>query len=127
MGLIKGVHHIALKCCGAEEYTRTVAFYRDILGLPVVRQWDTGIMLDMGNSVMEIFKDGQQRLGQGTIRHFALRTQDVDACVEAVSKAGYEVFIEPNDIVISSNPVFPARIAFCKGPVGEEIEFFKEL
>lgn len=127
MGLIEGVHHIALKCCGGEEYARTVAFYRDILGLPAVRQWDTGIMLDTGNSLMEIFNDGQQSLGQGAIRHFALRTPDVDACAEAVSKAGYEIFIEPNDIVIPATPPFPARIAFCRGPVGEEIEFFKEL
>ena len=39
---------------------------------------------------------------------------------------GYEVFTQPNDIVIGSVPPFPARIAFCHGPVGEEIEFFQE-
>ena len=38
----------------------------------------------------------------------------------------YEVFIQPKDIVIASTPEFPARIAFCHGPVGEEIEFFQE-
>ena len=53
-------------------------------------------------------------------------TDDVDACVEAVKAAGYEVFIEPKDIEIASTPVFPARIAFCKGPLGEEIELFEE-
>ena len=37
---------------------------------------------------------------------------------------GYEVFIEPKNIEIASLPTFPARIAFCKGPQGEEIEFF---
>ena len=46
--------------------------------------------------------------------------------MEAVKAAGYEVFIEPKDIVIASNPPFPARIAFCRGPLGEEIEFFQE-
>ena len=40
--------------------------------------------------------------------------------------AGYEVFIEPKDIQIQSDPVFPARIAFCRGPLGEEIELFQE-
>ena len=60
------------------------------------------------------------------IRHFAFATNDVDACVEAVKAAGYEVFIEPKDIEIASTPVFPARIAFCKGPLGEEIELFEE-
>ena len=64
--------------------------------------------------------------GKGVIRHFAFATDDVDACVEAVKAAGYEVFIEPKDIEIASTPVFPARIAFCKGPLGEEIELFEE-
>jgi hypothetical protein len=30
------------------------------------------------------------------------------------------------DVVIPSIPEFPIRMAFCKGPLGEEIEFFKE-
>ena len=50
----------------------------------------------------------------------------IDACVESVKAAGYEVFIEPKDIKIASTPAFPARIAFCKGPLGEEIELFEE-
>ena len=47
--------------------------------------------------------------------------------MEAVKAAGYEVFIEPKDIEIASIPAFPARIAFCKGPLGEEIELFEEV
>ena len=42
------------------------------------------------------------------------------------AEAGYEVFIEPKDIVIGSVPEFHARMAFCFGPLGEQIEFFKE-
>ena len=42
MSLVKGIHHIALKCCGVEEFNKTVGFYRDILGLPVVRTWGSG-------------------------------------------------------------------------------------
>ena len=33
---------------------------------------------------------------------------------------------QPVDIVIPSKVPFPARIAFCIGPVGEEVEFFAE-
>ena len=99
MALIKGIHHVALKCCSSEEYKNVAEFYGDILGLSVARKWDGGIMFDTG---------------------------DVDACVSAVRKAGYEVFIEPKDIEIQSDPRFPARIAFCRGPLGEEIEFFCE-
>ena len=46
--------------------------------------------------------------------------------MRVVREAGYEVFIEPRDIVIASEPPFPARIAFCRGPLQEEIEFFQE-
>ena len=128
--MIKGVHHIALKCMGVEAFEKTVQFYRDVLGLRVVRAWGEGeglgIMLTTGDAMLEIFASGTDLPGQGAIRHFALATDDVDACVRAVEAAGYEVFIQPKDIVIASTPEFPARIAFCHGPVGEEIEFFQE-
>ena len=81
---------------------------------------------EMGAGLIEVFNNAEAPLPQGTIRHFALATDDVGACVKAVRDAGYEVFIEPKDIEIQSSPVFPARIAFCKGPLGEEIEFFQE-
>ena len=128
--MIKGVHHIALKCMGVEAFEKTVQFYRDVLGLRVVRAWGegegSGIMHTTGDAMLEIFASGTDLPGQGAIRHFALATDDVDACVRAVEAAGYEVFIQPKDIVIASTPEFPARIAFCHGPVGEEIEFFQE-
>ena len=128
--MIKGVHHIALKCMGVEAFEKTVQFNRDVLGLRVVRAWGegegSGIMLTTGDAMLEIFASGTDLPGQGAIRHFALATDDVDACVRAVEAAGYEVFIQPKDIVIASTPEFPARIAFCHGPVGEEIEFFQE-
>lgn len=80
MSLVKGLHHVSMKCSSMEEYEKTVDFYKNIIGIPVARTW----------------------------------------------KAGYEVFIEPKNIEIASMPVFPARIAFCRGPLGEEIEFFQE-
>jgi glyoxylase I family protein len=61
--------------------------------------------------VIEIFNDGDGALPQGTIRHFALATDDVDACVKAVSEAGYEVFVDPKNVVIASVPEFPVRVA----------------
>lgn len=131
MSLIKGVHHIALKCRGAEEFEKTLSFYRDVLGMPVARRWGegdgSGAMLSIGGgSMMELFASGGSEPVQGAIRHFALAVDDVDACVAAASAAGYEITIQPKDIVIASNPPYPARIAFCVGPVGEEIEFFAE-
>lgn len=129
--IISGVHHIALKCKGLEEFEKTVRFYSEVLGMKVVRCWGEGLgsgaMLDTGDgSLMELFADAEERLPQGAVRHFALKAKDVDGVVEAVRKAGYEITMEPNDIVIESEVPFPARIAFAIGPAGEEIEFFCE-
>lgn len=127
--MIKGVHHIALKCHGVESFNKTIEFYRDVLGLQVVRTWgagnDSGIMLTTGDAMLEIFANADGEPVGGAIRHFALATDDVDECVRAVEAAGCEVFMRPKDIVIASVPAYPARIAFCRGPVNEEIEFFK--
>ena len=127
--LISGIHHVALKCSGTAEFEKTLDFYQNTLGLEPVRSWGEGetaaAMLSTGDGLLEIFASGKP-LPQGTIRHFALRTDRVDDCVAAVRKAGYAITAEPKDIVIASDPPFPARIAFCIGPVGEEIEFFQE-
>ena len=57
---------------------------------------------------------------------FQIVRQVVDLCVKSVIEAGYEVFMGPKDIVIPSSPELKARMAFCYGPLGEEIEFFHE-
>lgn len=125
---ITGIHHVALKCQGVEHYEKTLHFYRDLLNLPVVRSWgageQAGIMLDTGAGLLEIFANAPDRLGAGALRHIAFAVEDTDACIETVRNAGYTVTMEPNDICISSDPPYPARIAFCIGPVGEEVEFF---
>lgn len=126
MALIKGVHHVCMKCCNAEEFDKVQRFYGETLGLPKVREWPAGVMFDLGGSLLEVFSNGTETLPQGVWQHIALATEDVDACVEAVSAAGYEITTAPKDIVVASQPPLPARIAFCIGPMGEEIEFFHE-
>lgn len=127
MGIIKGIHHVSLKCSNQDEYDKTVCFYKNVLEMAVVRKWDEGIMLDSGNGLIEIFASGPNSHEKGAIRHFALATDDVDACASKVSAAGYEVFLGPKEIEFASKeaPEYKARIAFCKGPLGEEIEFFQ--
>ncbi len=126
MSLIKGLHHISMKCNTEEELNRVKDFYISILGLEIIREWPDGIMIDTGNGYIEIFTnaDGEHRLG--SIRHFALLTDDVDTIAEKVKAAGYEVFVEPIDKVIDSDPKYPIRMAFCFGPLGEQVEFFCE-
>ena len=124
--MIKGLHHISMKCGTAEEFEQAKVFYIDLLGFKVIREWPEGIMLDCGNCALEIFNNGDGVRSLGAIRHMAFATNDVEDVVYKVKDAGYEVFIEPKDIVIRSDPEFHARMAFCFGPLGEQIEFFKE-
>ena len=124
--MITGIHHIALKCRNEEEYAKERDFYLNILGLSLKREWQGGMMVDTGAGLLEIFASGGDDRGQGLIRHFALASDNVDEMVEKVKAAGYNVFVGPMDIVIQSDPPFPARMAFCFGPIGEEIEFFQE-
>ncbi|MBQ8388002.1 MAG: VOC family protein [Clostridia bacterium] len=125
---ITGIHHIALKAQGLENFNELVSFYNGILGLPIVRKWGegeaVGMMLDTGAGLLEIFANAPDRLGSGALRHIAFEVEDTDVCLEAARAAGYKVTMEPTDIVIASDPPYPARIAFCIGPVGEEVEFF---
>ena len=124
--MISGLHHISLKCATLEEFEKAKKFYVDLLGCTIVREWPEGIMIDFGNGMLEIFNNGEGIKTKGALRHMAFATDNVDEMVNIVKNAGYEVFIEPKDIVIESNPIFPARMAFCYGPLGEEIEFFQE-
>ena len=124
--MISGVHHVSLKCGTEAEFRKAKAFYLNVLGLSVRREWPDGIMIDAGNCLLEIFSNGPGIRTRGAVRHIAFAADDVDGIVQKVKDAGYEVFIEPNDIVIPSDPPCRARMAFCHGPLGEEIEFFQE-
>ena len=124
--MITGIHHVSMNCGGAEDFERAKAFYCGVLGLLVRREWPGGVMIEAGNGLIELFSGGEAVRSKGAIRHFALAADDVDRAVEAVRQAGCRIVMEPKDIVIESDPAYPARIAFFVGPLGEEIELFQE-
>ena len=124
--MIKGIHHISMKCGTEEDLRKVKEFYIEILGLKVCREWTDGFMLDTGNGMIEIFTNAEGEHRLGAIRHVALLTDDVDGTVEKVRAAGYEVFVEPNDKIFDSVPPHKVRMAFCFGPLGEQVEFFSE-
>ena len=124
--IIKGIHHISMKCGSEEDLCRVKEFYITLLGLKICREWPDGLMIDTGNGLIEIFTNAEGEHRVGAIRHVALLTDDVDGIIDKVKAAGYEVIVEPNDRMIPSEPVYPIRMAFCFGPLGEQIEFFCE-
>ena len=127
---INGIHHVAIKANGEEQFKKTIAFYKDILGLPLIRRWKKGgalcAMLDTGAGILELFSNADSEPLLGPIRHIAFSVESVDDCIEAVRAAGYEITVEPKDVDIPSNPAYPIRVGFCIGAAGEEVEFFSE-
>ncbi|NLT58733.1 MAG: VOC family protein [Clostridiales bacterium] len=132
MKLITGTHHISLKPADRASFEETLHFYRDLLELELLHRWDrpdgSGFaMLSTGNSLLEVVEGGApDKAPVGSIDHFALSTTQVDVLVERVQAAGYDITLAPRDGALGTTPPTPIRIAFCRGPIGELIEFFHE-
>lgn len=122
--MILGLHHVSMKTQNDAEYAKVLAFYKDLLCLPVIQESDVCTLLDTGSGFVEIFRNGTMQMPQGVIRHFAFCVDDTDEMIEAVRNAGYRIHMEPKDVLIGGNPAFPARVGFCIGPLGEQVEFF---
>lgn len=128
--LITGFHHVAIR---ARDYDRTVAFYTETMGFTLKIEWhqapSRAAMLDAGDgNYLEVFERPDQAPADtdAVIIHFALRTAEIDTVIERVRAAGAEITTEPKDLTIQSRPqAVPVRLAFCKGPNGEVIEFFQ--
>lgn len=123
--MISGLHHISMKCETRQEFEQVEAFYCGVLGLTVFCRWEDGMLLDTGKGLIEVFLGPNAQHQKGILRHIALETDNVDRCVQAVTQAGWPVFLPPQDKTFPSQPPYSMRIAFCKGPLGEEIEFFQ--
>jgi len=127
--LIRGIHHAALKYEGIAKFQEAIHFYHDLLGVPILRSWGKGTdsvaMLDTGNGILELFANGIAP-AYGVIAHIALAAEDVDLCINIVRMSGYEIIMEPIDMVFPVTPPYRSRIAFCIGPGGERVEFFCE-
>ena len=119
--MVTGIHHVSLKCSSDTQYRDTVSFYKSIMGLRENRELNGGVLLDTGNGLVEIFSNGTDLPGEGSWRHVALAVDEVDGMVESVRNAGYPVTMEPRSIDLGG---LKARIAFVKGPLGEDIELF---
>jgi len=125
-----GFHHINLK---ATDLDRSVAFYRDALGMTPSYSWQNGDvrvqMMDLGDGgIIEIASDNSGQSDNGVWNHFAIRADDVDAAYEAAIAGGAESMTPPKEVAFDAHPApLKLRIAFVYGPDREQIEFFKIL
>jgi glyoxylase I family protein len=124
-----GFHHVAMR---VSDFDASVKFYKEGLGFKETIAWGQGdhraMMLDTGDgNYLEIFSGGSAAaVTDGAYIHVAFRTGNCDQAIEQARQAGAEVTVEPKDVEIDSRPLkVKVRIAFCKGPSGEVIEFFQ--
>ena len=128
MAAVCGFHHMAMK---VRDFDKTIRFYTDVLGMKIGKSWGTdgsrAVMIDAGNdNFLEIFEVGTEADADGRVAHFALRVDDCDTLMDGVRAAGLEITDEPRDVDIKSDPVYPVRIAFFRGPSGELVELMQE-
>ena len=130
--MIKGMgfSHMAV---AAKDFDRSLAFYRR-LGLKMYTQWGEGderiALLDIGDGgKLEIFARPDRGDGDGTPWvHFAFAVQNVDEAYRVALKAGATPVTPPIEMPLNSHPLrMTLRVAFVKGPDGEELEFFKHI
>ncbi|SER93379.1 VOC family protein [Sphingobium sp. YR768] len=121
------IHHIAIIC---SDYERSRAFYRDILGFPVLREvwraeresWKCD--LDAGNAQIELFSfptppARPSRPEACGLRHLAFLIDDIDAEVARLTAAGVEC--EP----IRIDPYTDQRFTFFTDPDGLPLELYE--
>lgn len=124
-----GVHHVAVR---TTAYDRTIEFYRDLLGMPIVAEWQAAdgrqlaLLAIGGGSHIEVIgfaADAEAVEGgqQHPLMHLAIATTDPDVVWQRATAAGYASVIDPKDVTLGA---IEARIAFFEGPNGEVIELF---
>jgi glyoxylase I family protein len=123
------IHHIAIIC---SDYERSRAFYRDILGFPVIREayraerqsWKCD--LDAGNAQIELFSfpappPRPSRPEAQGLRHLAFNVDDLDAQVARLGAAG--VPCEP----IRIDEYTGQRFTFFTDPDGQPLELYERV
>ena len=124
-----GIHHVAVR---VPDFAAAVRFYTEALGFTEDVTWGDpsrpSAMLEIGQGTyLEVFSGGNDDpKPDGALLHLSLRTPDCDAAIARVRAAGGEILGEPRDAVTQGHQrTIRARLAFCRGPAGERIEFFQ--
>ena len=122
-------------------------FYRDVLGLEVLREMDesgehidnfsalkgvdvrTVKLQDSDGGIIELLfyrshprLTGTRDIADVGCSHFAITVDDLDDTLERISAAGYEANCEPQ-----YSPDGNVKLTFCRGPDGVLIEMVEEL
>ena len=124
--LIGGIGHVCVSADGNENFEAAAAFYVDVLGFEVGRQWANRVgsrrmMLDTGSGFIELNADGTSKEA-GVVNHFCLTCSDVDAFVEYLRSHEVHIVTEPMTVGANEQPPQSIREAMFVGPCGELVQ-----
>ena len=77
------------------DYERSVAFYRDVLGLQIYREWGSGTVFFLGGGLLELSRSAGPVTDDKL--SFWLHVRDVDAEFARLAAEGVEVVEAPVD------------------------------
>ncbi|HTC81159.1 MAG TPA: VOC family protein [Acidimicrobiia bacterium] len=77
------------------DYERSVAFYRDVLGLHIYREWATGTVFFLGGGLLELSRSADPVTDDKL--SLWLQVRDVDAEFARLNSAGVTVVEAPVD------------------------------
>ena len=75
------------------NFERSLAFYRDTLGLAISREFGSGVVFFLGGGLLEL--SGRSPTPAGPNLQLWLQVRDVDATFKQVAEAGATVLREP--------------------------------
>jgi catechol 2,3-dioxygenase-like lactoylglutathione lyase family enzyme len=144
--MIRGIHHTAISTGNLD---RALAFYRDLLGFPVISEftWPAGTepadritglknsaaraaMLRAGNAIIELFQyesptprsgDPRRPVCDHGITHICLDVQDLDGEYERLKAAGMTFHCPPQDLGMG------IKTTYGRDPDGNVIELQEVL
>ncbi|WP_342633905.1 VOC family protein [Microvirga calopogonii] len=132
--MVQGFEHVGMT---SSDLDRTIAFYRDLLGLKeilVKRTGDGGriAFLETGGVMLEIVEPAasiqtparEVPVTEAGIRHITFRVDDVEAIYEKLRSAGVEFTVPPRK---AANAELIRKVAFCKDPDGIVVEFLERV
>ena len=119
------LHHTAVKVPD-ELFETELAFYTEFLGLPCLRRWPTGALLDAGGSRIELLKHGDGLPAAGALHHFAFDVEEPFRWAERLRAGGWEITRGPETLTIPAAEPCPVEMVFFRGPAGELIELYRE-
>jgi glyoxylase I family protein len=113
--IIGGIHHVSLNVANTE---RSMVFYRDTLGLAVLPRPDFpfgGAWLDAGDG-RQVHLIETQSVPPDLGQHVAFRVVDIDAAIDRIRDAGYEI-ADARSVADTS-----IRQTFALDPDGNRVE-----